>query len=100
VESIGDDDIVTHGLDVKRNEVGGRKRSVKALLFIAVVVVVVVLAAVAVVLIVFVRVERYGVKVAVVDVDAAVVEVGCIEVAVTLNEGTGETGEAGPVCRF
>jgi hypothetical protein len=39
-------------------------------------------------------------KVTVVDVDAAVVEIGCVEVAVTVHESAGESGVAGSVCRF
>ena len=56
--------------------------------------------AVAVVLILIVRVESYGVKVTVVDIDAAVVEVGSVQVAVAVDESAGETGVAGSVCRF
>jgi hypothetical protein len=51
-------------------------------------------------LILTIRIESYRVKVAVVDVDAAVVKVGYLEVAVRVDEGTGESGVAGSVCCF
>jgi len=102
VENIGDDNVVTDGLDVERNVVAGQETIGEGFIVIAVVVVVLIMVAiaVAVVLVLIVRVETCGVKVAVVDVDAAVVEVGCVEVAVPVDEGTGETGVAGSIGRF
>jgi hypothetical protein len=40
------------------------------------------------------------VKVGVVDVDAAFGEIGCVEIAVPINEGAGETCVAGSIARF
>ena len=83
VENIGDDNVVTDGLDVERNVVAGQETIGEGFTVIAVVVVV--LIAVAVVLILIVRVESYAVKVAVVDIDATFGEVGCVEVAVPVD---------------
>jgi len=100
VENIGDDNVVTDGLDVERNVVAGQETIGEGFIVIAVVVLIAVVIAVAVVLILIVRVESYAVKVGVVDVDAAVGEVGCVEVAVPVDEGAGETGVAGSIGRF
>ena len=110
MESIGDDDIVTDGLDVERNIVAGQETIGEGSIVIVVVVVPIpvvvpvlvisVAVVMTVVLIMIVGVKSYGVKVAVVDIDAAFVEVGCIEVAVTVNEGAGETGVAGSIGCF
>ena len=98
VESVGDDNVVTYGLDVERKVIAGQETIGEG--FMVIVVVVVVLVAIAVVVILIVRVESYGVKVAVIDIDAAVVEVGCVEVAVPVDESAGETGVAGSIGRF
>ncbi len=94
VENIGDDNVVTDGLDVERNVVAGQETIGED--FIVVVVVI----AVGVVLILIVRVESYAVKVAVVDIDATFGEVGCVEVAVPVDEGASEAGVAGSIGRL
>ena len=96
VESVGDDNVVTYALDVERNVIAGQETIGEGFI----VIVVVVLVAIAVIGILVVWVESYGVKVAVIDIDAAVVEVGCVEVAVPVDEGAGETGVAGSIGRF